>query len=159
MPGQLAPRYGWGHRSRSSPMPGMELLVSPHVHPTYACGSRDATLLSPLRHPTHANATPAIPARPPPVMHAEKHATEDHHRYHEQYRPNHPSISLSLIVNTCVSNPVSFSVSNVDTDCTPYIVIYTDIAPVQGCALRAEPSGRREGGGFSLYITHYLVTC
>lgn len=66
---------------------------------------------------------------------------------------------VSLIVNTCVTNPVSFSVSDVDTGCTPYIAIYTDIAPVRGCALRAVPSARGRGGGFSLYITHYLITC
>lgn len=169
-------RYGRGHRSGSTPMPGMELPVFPHVHPANACGRRDATQLSQDRavrqihgrdirtvdHSatiTTAGATPSIPARPPPVVHAEKHAAEDHHRHHEQYRPNHPSISLPLIVNTCVTNPVSFSVSDVDTGCTPYISIYTDTAPVQGCALRAEPPARGRGGGFSLYITHYLVTC
>ena len=63
--------YGRGHRSGSAPVSGMELPVFPHVHPANACGRRDASQLSPPRRPTHAGTTPTIPARPPPVVHAE----------------------------------------------------------------------------------------
>ena len=62
---------------------------------------------------------------------------------------------LSLIVNICLSNPVSISVSDVDTGYAPYIALYTGIAPVRGCAQGLLPSGGREGGGFTSYITTY----
>lgn len=152
--GPLVPRYGWGHRGGSTPVSGMERTIFLHVHPANACRRRDATA---PRHLTHAGTTPSIPARSPPVMHAEKHAAEDHNHYNEQYRPNHPSVSLSLIVNTYLSKPVSFPYQML-TRAVPRTYPYIRIPhPYRGAI--GVPSRLRGGQGRGIFALYNTLPC